>query len=312
MNILISGGLGFIGSNFLELIIKNKRFDKIYILDNNSISIKKYYIPIELNKNIQLINHNLLKFKEFKVDLDCIVHLAAAGNVIESVNNPIYNFENNVRATLNILEFAKKSKVSKFIFSSTGGALMGNTSLPINENSIPKPISPYGASKLCCESYIKAYSSMYQIESYILRFGNVYGPYCFHKKGVINKLFDSILNKKNFNVFGDGTSSRDYIHVKDVSKAILSCLLKDSNSLQNTYHLSTNVETTLNELISIFSKIANKKIQVQYFPARIGEVYRNFADYNLAKNELSFEPNKDLESLLEDTFRWYKNYLANE
>ena len=312
MNILISGGLGFIGSNFLELIINNKNFDKIYILDNNSISIKKYYIPFELNKNIRLINHDLSKFKEFKVDLDCIVHLAAAGNVVESVYNPIYNFENNVRATLNILEFAKISKVSKFIFSSTGGALMGNASLPINESSNPKPISPYGASKLSCESYIKAYSSMYQIESYILRFGNVYGPYCFHKKGVINKLLDSILNKKKFNVFGDGTSSRDYIYVKDVAKAILSCLLKDSNSLENTYHLSTNVETTLNELISIFSKIANKKVQVQYFPSRIGEVYRNFADYNLAKKELSFEPNKDLESLLKDTFKWYKNYLANE
>ena len=72
---------------------------------------------------------------------------------------------------------------------------MGNNSLPINENSYPKPISPYGASKLSCESYINAYSSMYEIESYILRFGNVYGPYCFHKKGVVNKLLECTLQK---------------------------------------------------------------------------------------------------------------------
>ncbi len=311
MNILITGGLGFIGSNFLELIINNNKFDKIYIIDNNRISIKKYYIPLNLNKNIQLINHDLLKLEDFKLNLDCIVHLAAAGNVIESIKNPIYNFENNVRATLNILEFARKSKVPKFIFSSTGGALMGNNSLPINENSYPKPISPYGASKLSCESYINAYSSMYEIESYILRFGNVYGPYCFHKKGVVNKLLECTLQKKIFNIFGDGTSSRDYIYVKDIAKAILSCVLKDSNSMQNTYHLSTNVETTLNELIKIFTKITDSKIDVNYFPERIGEVYRNSADYNLAKKELSFEPNKDIESLLEDTFSWYKNYLYN-
>ena len=94
---------------------------------------------------------------------------------------------------------------------------MGNNSLPINENSYPKPISPYGASKLSCESYINAYSSMYEIESYILRFGNVYGPYCFHKKGVVNKLLECTLQKKIFNIFGDGTSSRDYIYVKDTS-----------------------------------------------------------------------------------------------
>ena len=88
-------------------------------------------------------------------------------------------------------------------------------------------------------------------------------------------------------------------------------MLKDSNSMQNTYHLSTNVETTLNELIKIFTKITDTKIDINYFPERIGEVYRNFADYNLANKELSFERNKDLESLLEDTFRWYKNYFYN-
>ena len=312
MNVLISGGLGFIGSNLIELIIENKFFNKVYILDNNSISIKKKYIPYEKYENIILINHDISKYIDYDIDLDCIIHLAAKGNVIESINDPFNNLDINVKGTLNILEFARKKGISKFIFSSTGGALMGNARLPVNESTIPMPISPYGASKLSCEAYINAYSSMFKIKSYVLRFSNVFGPYCFHKKGVINKLFNSYINDSNFTIYGDGTSTRDYIYVKDIASAILSCILDKGGKLKNIYHLSSNVETSLNALIKIFSKLSNKTVQIEYAPFRDGEVLRNFGDYNLAKNELGFEPNKDLESLIQKTFIWYKNFLRNE
>ena len=108
MNVLISGGLGFIGSNLIELIIKNKFFNKVYILDNNSISIKKKYIPYEKYENIILINHDISKYIDYDIDLDCIIHLAAKGNVIESINDPFNNLDINVKGTLNILEFARK------------------------------------------------------------------------------------------------------------------------------------------------------------------------------------------------------------
>ena len=153
---------------------------------------------------------------------------------------------------------------------------------------------------------------MFKIKSYILRFSNVFGPYCFHKKGVINKLFSSYLNDSIFTIYGDGTSTRDYIYVKDIASAILSCMLDERGSLNNIYHLSSNVETSLNELIKIFSKFSNKNVEIKYEPFRDGEVLRNFGDSNLAKNELGFEPNKDLESLIKNTFIWYKNYLRNE
>ena len=125
------------------------------------------------------------------------------------------------------------------------------------------------------------------------------------------KLNDHI-NDSNFTIYGDGTSTRDYIYVKDIASAILSCILDKGGKLNNIYHLSSNVETSLNELIKIFSKLSNKTVEIEYEPFRDGEVLRNFGDYNLAKNELGFEPNKDLESLIKKTFIWYKNFLRNE
>ena len=104
------------------------------------------------------------KYIDYDIDLDCIIHLAAKGNVIESINDPFNNLDINVKGTLNIL--VQEKGISKFIFSSTGGALMGNARLPVNESTIPMPISPYGASKLSCEAYINAYSSMFKIKSY--------------------------------------------------------------------------------------------------------------------------------------------------
>ncbi len=308
MIILVTGALGFVGSNFLELIFNNKNFERIYILDNNSINLSKNYIPIGENPKITIINHDITKKLNLNFKIDIILHLAAAGNVVESVIDPLKNLESNVIGTLNILEFAKKSGVSKFIFSSTGGALMGDTLPPVNETSNPKPISPYGASKLSCEGYISAYSNMYKFKSFILRFGNVFGPYCFHKKGVINKLFNSAIHNESFKVYGDGTSSRDYIYVKDISKAILSCILNDSNDLINTFHLSTGIETSLIKLIDIVEQISNKKLKVEFLPSRVGEVYRNFADFSKAKKELNFQPSQNIKPLILESFNWFKSY----
>ncbi len=312
MNILISGGLGFVGSNFLELIINNDKVDKIYILDNNFIGLKRNYLEIKNNPKIKILNQDLSQPLQLDYEIKCIVHLAAAGNVVDSIVNPISNFNTNVLGTLHILELAKKLSVSKFIFSSTGGALMGNSLPPVNELTNPKPISPYGASKLACEGYINAYSTMYGFNSYILRFGNVIGPYCFHKKGVINKLFNSALTKEPFNVYGDGSSSRDYIYVKDIAKAIFNCVFQDLEESQNTFHLSTGIETSLNHLISIVEEVSNKKLQINYLPSRVGEVYRNFADYSKAEAQLNFQPNKNLKPIIMETLDWFKNYAENE
>ncbi len=118
-------------------------------------------------------------------DVDAIVHLAAAGSVVDSVADPTANFEANAVGTFSVLNAARAADVGRLVFSSTGGALIGNAEPPVNEQSLPKPISPYGASKLAAEAYCHAFAKAYGMTTVALRFANVYGPYSGHKKGAI-------------------------------------------------------------------------------------------------------------------------------
>ena len=146
-----------------------------------------------------------------------IVHLAALGSVVESVTDPHTNFDINVRGTFNVLNAAVKAGVEKLVFSSTGGALIGNATPPVNEESLPRPISPYGAGKLCCEAYCLAFAHSYGLNTVCTRFANVYGPYSDHKVGVVNQFLKRLNADEPLVIFGDGTSSRDYIHAADLA-----------------------------------------------------------------------------------------------
>ena len=177
MKVLITGGAGFIGSNLANRL--SSLGNNITVFDNLSSGTKDYLCE----KNISFVEGNILDFDRLTSVMcghDAVIHLAARGNVVESINGTRLNFDTNVLGTLNCLEAAKNNNVKKFIFSSTGGALMGNTPPPVDEKSVPKPISPYGASKLAAEGYCSAFSASFGFDIVILRFANVYGPNSLH------------------------------------------------------------------------------------------------------------------------------------
>lgn len=308
MNVLITGGLGFVGSNVASMLLHNEDIDKIYIVDDNSIRLSSYYLDMD-DKAISYVKADLSKgISHLPSDVDCVIHLAAKGNVVESIEEPLVNLRANVISTLNVLEYMKTAKVKKLIFSSTGGALMGNAQPPVNELSLPAPISPYGASKLSCEGYISAYASMYDIQSFILRFGNVYGPFSFHKRGVINRLVNSFEKQMPFTVFGDGSSTRDYIYSEDVSTGISKCIFSQLPYLVNTFHLATGEETSLLDLVDIFIHEYGYSVPLDFRPARTGEVYRNSADYSRALSSLGFRPSGNINSLMAKTISWFRSF----
>lgn len=304
---IITGGQGFIGTN---LTLRLSKIPNTHIISIDSCisksKNKKYTHDFVEHHEIDLKNISLIS--EIIKDANCIIHLAAKGNVIESIKEPLANLESNVISTVCLLEAMKISNVKNIIFSSTGGALMGNANPPVNEYSLPSPISPYGASKLSCEGYLSSYSNACEINSIILRFGNVYGKYSSHKIGVVNKWIRSVIENKEILIYGDGTSTRDYIHVDDICHGIelsIKKILKyEQNGIKKTYHLANNNEITLNKLAKLIELISNKKTNIKYLSSRIGEVYRNCSDFRLAKKDIGFNPVITFEKGLRELYAW--------
>lgn len=240
---------------------------------------------------------------------DAIIHLAALGSVVESVVEPSENFKSNAEGTFKVLNAARRAGVKRFVFASTGGAIMGNALPPVNELTLPKPISPYGASKLAGEGYCSAFSSSYDMNITALRFANVIGPISAHKKGAITVFIRALMNNKPFTIFGDGKATRDFLFVGDLCRGIMLALMANKPGF-NIFHLASGEEVSVGQLAKAICKVAGKPDhEIRFENKRKGEVERNFADYTKANKELGFKPSVNLENALKLTWDWF---LENE
>lgn len=306
-NILVTGGCGFIGANLVPLLAK-KGFE-VTILDNLSKG-KKNYIenPENYNYNIVLGDiRNETILRQVIHNQDAIVHLAAYGSVVESVDSPEENFSVNVEGTFQVLKVAKEENVSQIVFSSTGGALIGDAIPPVDENSVPRPISPYGASKLAGEGYCSAFAKAYNMSITALRFANVIGPISWHKKGAVTTFYKSILKGDPIYIFGDGKATRDFLYVGDLCTGIIAALEANKPGF-HVYHLASGREVSIGELANMARNTASvPNHEIIYKPKRKGEVERNFANFQLANKELGFLPTVTLEKAMEITWNWFRS-----
>ncbi len=260
------------------------------------------------NDRADLFKADILEPSSFKKafeGVEDIVHLAAYGSVVESIAEPTRNFLVNVQGTLNVLQAAVNAGARRMILASTGGALIGDALPPVDEQSLPKPISPYGASKLCGEAYCHAYAKSYGLETICLRFGNVYGPHSAHKKGAVTLFIKALMSDEPIVIYGDGNASRDYIHVEDLCDGI-KATLDAPLSGGDVIHLASGRETTVLDLANILRNVAGKPNHpIEFKPMRRGEVARNFADYSKANTTLGFKPKWDIEDGLAATYEWF-------
>lgn len=298
---LITGGRGFIGVNLLQAL---QPTCNVQVLDNLQRSSPTGWLDgaAELFKADILDPPALTQAFDGVTD---VVHLAAYGSVVESIVDPGRNFAVNVQGTLNVLRAAVDVGVRRMVFASTGGALIGDATPPVNERSLPKPISPYGASKLCGEAYCHAFAKSYSLETLCLRFGNVYGPHSAHKKGAVTMFIKALMNDEPIVIYGDGTASRDYIHVDDLCAGIKAAL--DTPLVGgDVFHIASGRETTVLDLANILRNVAGKPNHpIEFRAARRGEVTRNFADYSKAKATFGFEPKWCIEDGLAATWEWF-------
>lgn len=236
--------------------------------------------------------------------VDTVVHLAAFGSVVESVDDPIENFDVNARGTLVVLRAAAARGVRKLVFASTGGAIMGNAAPPVDEKTLPWPISPYGASKLCGEAYCHAFAGSFGLPIVALRFANVYGPISEHKKGVVTNFIKHALRREPIVIYGDGTASRDFLYVDDLCDGI--CAAIDAELDDEVIHLASGEETSISDLARLILELTDATgTPIRYEERRRGEVERTFARPDRGAELLGFTPSHTLPDGLRRTVEWF-------
>lgn len=320
MNILVSGGAGYIGSQIvLKLIEKNY---KPIVLDNLSTGNVKS-IPNDVTFINGDIKSSLLVKKIIKkYFIKNVIHLAAYTKVEESIINPPKYYSNNLINTISFLNACGESKIKNIIFSSTAACYGKKTKRLVKENSMLKPINPYGKSKLLAESAIIDLSKFYNLRYGLFRFFNVAGadsklrtgPFTIPSNHLIAKICENYLGlTKNFEVFGnnyktkDGTCERDYVHVMDVAEAHVNAIdyLNHNNSFIS--NLGYGKGYSVLEVLDALKQITKEKINFKISKKRKGDVASIIADNSFAINKLGWKPRYDnLNLIIKHQLEWFK------
>jgi UDP-glucose 4-epimerase len=305
MTLLVTGGCGFIGAGLVPQLLDDGVETRV--LDDLSRGR-----PENLPADAELLVGDIRDADAVEralAGVEAVVHLAAYGSVIESIADPLANFDVNARGTVVLLRGCVEAGVERFVFASTGGALIGNAEPPVDESNLPWPISPYGASKLCGEAYLHGFAGAYGLHTVALRFANVFGPFSDHKMGAVTTFVKNALVGEPIVIYGDGSASRDFLYVDDLCAGIRAAVASDL--VDEVIHVASERETTIRELAGLILRLAGREdLEIEYRPARRGEVGRNFATADRARRLLAFAPRETLETGLTKTIEWFSEYRS--
>lgn len=299
---LITGGCGFIGANLVTELERRGESD-IVVFDNESLGKRENL----LNFTGAFLKGDLQDAEALRRALkgvETVVHLAAHTRVIESVEDPRSNFNDNVIGTFNLLEECRHAGVKRLINASTGGAILGEAPSPVHEGLVPQPLSAYGASKLAAEGYCSAFSGSYGIKCASLRFSNIYGPRSYHKDSVVARFLKQILAGEELVIYGDGSQVRDYLYIGDLVSGIAEAIRSDCVGV---FQLGAGRPTTLNELLEVIRGVVGEERfpEVRYADARAGEVHTTWCNIAKAKGAFGYNPSTPLAGGVQATWDWF-------
>lgn len=300
--VLITGGAGFIGSNLIAHLTTLGGYE-ISVIDNETLGSRDDIAEFDVEFIPGDIRDRDLVQKITK-GVDTIVHLAADTRVMDSIEDPVFNFENNTLATFYLLVAARENGVRRVVNASTGGAILGEVPAPVHENIPPAPESPYGASKLAIEGYLSAFAGSYGMASASLRFSNIYGPRSYHKGSVVAFFFKRILAGEKLVIYGDGSQVRDYLFVEDQVEGIRNAIDSD---VSGVFQLGRGKPTTINELLDAIRDVVGDEypFEVDYQDFREGEIHTTWCDITKARENIGFNPTTELPEGLAKTFAWF-------
>ncbi len=300
---LVTGGAGFIGSHLVDVLI-DKGFE-VCVIDNLSHGKKQRLHPKATLYQADITDDVSKIFQKEKPQY--VFHLAAQVQLRESMDNPLHDAKTNILGTINILETCRQTGVKKIIYTSTGGARVGEPQyLPVDENHPVKPCSPYGISKHTAEHYVQMYGDLYGLDYLIFCFGNVYGPRDHPSSKRVTAVFiQSILENKSPLIFGDGEQTRDFIYVLDLARFITHSMEK--KPAQKLFHLANGQEVSVNEIFQTLKEISGSSFEATHISGIKGEIRNIILDISQAKKQLGWEPEHTLKQGLTETYQWFKN-----
>jgi UDP-glucose 4-epimerase len=304
MRALVTGGAGFIGSNLVDALLS--RGHEVEVVDDLS-SGKENNLAGALAAGARLHKADVrdagaLRELVASSSPEVIFHLAAQIDVRLSVTDPGFDARTNVEATANLLEAGRSAGVRRFVFASTGGAIYGETDImPTPETTEPRPMAPYGTSKLCAEQYLGLYERLHGMSTVALRFGNVYGPRqdVHGEAGVIAIFCGRLRRGEELRVFGNGEQTRDYIYVGDLVEAIATAGEGDATGAIN---LGTEEETSVLRIAEILKDLSGSPADIDFQPARLGEIDRSVLHAGRARELLGWSAGTRIEEGLRLTW----------
>lgn len=305
MNVLVTGGAGFIGSHVVDAFLAAGH--PVAIVDNLSSGRERNINPQARLYKMDIRDPKLIEVFEAEKP-EVVAHLAAQIDVRQSVTDPVYDATVNILGSLNVLEAACKSGVRKMVYISSGGAAYGEpVYLPCDEKHPIDPLSPYGITKHTVEHYLFIYKQLYGLDYAVLRYPNVYGPRQDPngEAGVVAIFAGHMLAGKPVTIFGSGEQERDFTFVKDCARATL---LVAGTEHSGIYNIGCGVGTTINQIFAGLKEITGYPQAPLYAPAKPGETFKIYLDASLACRELGWEPTVSLEEGLRQTVEYFKQY----
>ena len=308
MNVLVTGGAGFIGSHLVRQLLDAEH--QVTVLDNVSTGTWQH---LPQGKDTCTcwemdIRDKAAREKIEQGKFDVIVQLAGQTMVDVSIKDPEFDASENIMGTINVLEAARNSGVKRIIFASTAAAYGDVTEdrLPIREEENLAPMSFYGLTKVAVEKYLKLYHDLYGLDYVALRFANVYGERQGDtgEGGVISIFAKRIAKDQGITVFGDGKQTRDFIYAGDIAAGIIAAMTTDKANA--VYNLSNQTETSLLELIELMAKASGKTVEPAFAAPREGDINRSMLCHEAAVQNLNWQPKMDLAEGLARTINYFK------
>lgn len=313
MNIVVTGGAGFIGSNLIDQLLQEghiitniDNFDNFYNEDVKRANIESHL----LSKNYSLIEVDICDYDDLdsaiQEDVDVIIHLAAKAGVRPSIENPIRYQEVNVKGTQNLLEIAKRKGIKQFVFASSSSVYGKNPNVPWREKELMlQPISPYASTKISGELLGHVYSHLYNIRFIALRFFTVYGPRQ-RPDLAIHKFMKLMSEGKNISIYGKGDTRRDYTYIDDIVKGIIGAMTYAKKGFE-IFNLGNNDTIELKNLIEKLELISGLNAKKLFTEEQPGDVRQTWASIDFAEKELNYTPNFNIDEGLERFVNWFNS-----